>query len=159
VNELARYKDLVGLREKDVDSLKKDLRRLQQQNEELRRHIDSLDRENKDLKSILSTQPGQRGLEELSYHQNLESQTTDARGAKFYNGNVTSTTSGGGMSNSSTGKQSQAERSAELMRLKKEYNQLVKRELSKMQKERDFYTEAHSRSPERSGTSHNSSFL
>lgn len=43
-----------------------------------------------------------------------------------------------------------SERSLELMRLKKEYNQMVKKEISKVKKDNEFYKEA-SKSPDRSG--------
>jgi hypothetical protein len=45
-----------------------------------------------------------------------------------------------------------SERSLELMRLKKEYNHMVKKEISKVKKDNDFYNEI-SKSPERSGAS------
>lgn len=44
-----------------------------------------------------------------------------------------------------------SERSMELMRLKKEYNQMVKQEISKTKKDKEFYSEAHTKSPDRSG--------
>ncbi len=38
--ELQRYKDLLGLREKEIDTLKVELRRIQKSNEEMRKHCE-----------------------------------------------------------------------------------------------------------------------
>ena len=38
--DLQRYKDLLGLREKEIDTLKVELRRIQKSNEDLRKHCE-----------------------------------------------------------------------------------------------------------------------
>lgn len=164
IKELNRYKDLLSLREKEVDTLKTELRRIQKNNEELRQHIEYLDKSakksvhpnptiNKDAKKNSSTH-----FEDLTYNQGFDSQTTDVRGQKMYvplsTNNGQMTTSSGISAISSSIFKSQAapaeilnniasassERSLELMRLKKEYSQMVKNESS-----------IHSKSPDRSG--------
>ena len=100
--DLQRYKDLLGLREKEVESLKTEYRRLQKSNDELRHQLDAMQKDFhgkggiilRDLPLRSATAMGthtthiydhsasQGVLEELSYHQNTESQTTDLRGKK-----------------------------------------------------------------------------
>ena len=47
MKELARYKDLMGLREKEIDTFKNELRRIQKSNDDMKYHIDYLEKENK----------------------------------------------------------------------------------------------------------------
>lgn len=82
-------------------------------------------------------------LEELSYNHQLESQTTDLRGkqkqysyANINNGQSTGTSGAATFKpQSEVNLTSTSERGAELMRLKKEYHNMVRTEISKMKKD------------------------
>ena len=43
--EMHRYKDLLGLREKEVDTMKAELRKMQKNNEDLRNHCELLEQQ------------------------------------------------------------------------------------------------------------------
>ena len=91
----------MGLREKEIDTLKAELRRIQKCNEELKKHIDGIEKENKVMKNTIDHVSGSgtttkltpnktsMGVHKLSssgldvsgasYNQNFESHTTDMR--------------------------------------------------------------------------------
>jgi len=87
--DLQRYKDLLGMREKEVESLKAEYRRVLKLNEDLKRQIEVLDRDHELSKSVLYQKEPMRGvtttktihekstsqaiLEELSYNHAFES--------------------------------------------------------------------------------------
>lgn len=63
--DLVRYKDLLGLREKEIDSLKSDYRKLQKVNDDLKRSIDKMDRDFREYKNSSMTSQ----FKEVSYQQ------------------------------------------------------------------------------------------
>jgi vacuolar-type H+-ATPase subunit I/STV1 len=186
MKELQRYKDLLGLREKEIDSLKAELRRIQKSNEDLRKHCELVDKESRKGGSSsqmnIHKQSMNQGIDILGYNQHFESQSTDLRKTNYNfpnaaqsttntnnNGLITTTSGISGISSSmfktqydsgSTKFVTQTDRNQELSRLKKEYNQMVKKEISKIKKEggRDgIYTESSSKSPDRTGNGHSNS--
>ena len=57
VRESKRYRELLDLREEEVDKLKAEVARLTDLNEELRGQVDTLDRENRTLKTSTRVVP------------------------------------------------------------------------------------------------------
>ena len=80
--EYKRYKDLLSLREKEIESLKIDMRRLQRANDEIKHHLDYIEKENREYKVKSSggiNKSNSNALDDLSYLQQFESHTTDNR--------------------------------------------------------------------------------
>lgn len=46
---MQRYKDLLSLREKEIETLKTEMRRIQKSNEDLRKHCESIEKELKGM--------------------------------------------------------------------------------------------------------------
>jgi cell division septum initiation protein DivIVA len=49
--DLGRYKDLLGLREKEIDALKNDYKKLLKLNDDMKRQIDHMDKEFREYKN------------------------------------------------------------------------------------------------------------
>ena len=176
--ELGRYKDLLSLREKELDALKNEVRRLQKVNEDLKSHMEkvslNLERNKYQQKEtpnkgsnngpIMKTSSGGLGtFEDLTYQQAFDNSIDGGRGQKLFqptsanNGQISNSSgvSGTGVLFKTQGGNHphhhgtsvtepfnnnasvSSERSMELMRLKKEYNQMVKKEISKVKKEKE----------------------
>lgn len=80
-----------------------------------------------------------------------QSKTSDARTKVILNGARVASSTGGASTTNANQFRSEAssDKNTELIRLKKEYHQLVRKEISNMKKERDYNTECHSKSPDR----------
>lgn len=183
VKDLIRYKDLLSLREKEVDSIKGDYRKLQKANDDLKIQIDRMDRDMREYKNssmtssikndahkrnvamavgTLNEKSSTSAFEELSYHQNVDQYTYDQRSkpqtkvtsSHPSHQNSVNKTQLGYMTNDSN--LTASDKNIELMRLKKEYNQMVRKESFKQKMGDDVYHES-SKSPDRPMTQQNMS--
>eukprot|EP00347_Sterkiella_histriomuscorum_P023839 403333209 len=148
--DLQRYKELLSLREKEIESLKKEYKRVLSGNEEFKKKIDLLERENrsfvtkgaqsathsglvgKDMplrsvtvignKTIHEKSSSQAILEELKYNQNFENHTTDQRNKQ-----------------SNKAQLQQQNLSIGQVNLNQKYHNMVRSELSKMKNEAEIF--------------------